>query len=713
MGALRWFLLPVLTIVAVCYSANATIAIDPFLIEEKAFLGYGANWGDYTDRVLSDTQWDRLKTRLEFMKPGMLRIMSLSYTRFATYDSASGQYIAGPDTTLQRVKNNIKMLEITRDLNIPVGIGYWAITATTDNFVNLYADYIDSLISQAGYSNINIFYPQNEPGWGQMSTWSTFTRKMYTAFATRNLPIKIAGPDTYINRYDTTSYSITNTRTCMNVCLASHTGHLGYYELHSYLDPLPPNIYRGYLNEIINRDTNGINKSFFIGEYAPSDISWDVWSFKYGVAMARQQAAFTRAGISGIAKWALDDDSWATNTVKQHGFWSTVSDATIRPAFYSWSLSCRLFQPGCQTLILPETNVPKLDIYAAKMADGNAHDISIAIINDTTVTRSLIVKLPKTASPVTLARYHYFENDRPVDANGFARAKDTLTAVDLSQGLEITLQGRGVVFLTTMYLDSNSISFKENIAFEAESLAITATGIVADTIKESNASSDQWIILNSSEAGGHCEFSINVEREGTYFIGIRAKAAKRHGMYLLSVDGEPVGNSVDLFTTDSSIFRNTNHGSLYLAAGVHLFRFAVSGKNDLSEGFAVGIDRITLAETSDEIVSDSGTNGSTVAETAYDERNEAIVVNSISPNPFNPSTRIHYSLPMRMQHSVAIYNQQGTLVNTLFTGMNAGKFNTIEWNGSDKTGNKVASGVYFVNLRTEKNSIKNKVILVR
>jgi hypothetical protein len=713
MSALKWFLFPILTVVTVCYSANATIAIDPYLIEEKNFIGYGANWGDYTDRVLTDTQWDRLKKRLEFMKPGMLRIMSLSYKRIGVYDSVSQRYVPGPDSSLPSVKNNIRMLEITRDLNIPVGIGWWAITSTDSSYVKLYADYLDSLITKAGYANIKMFYPRNEPKWGELSTWSDFTRKMYNAFQSRNTPIKITGPDSYINRQDTTSYGYTNTQICMNTCLTSHTGHLGYYDLHTYLDPLLPNVFRGYLNEIINRDSNGVNKNFFIGEYAPSDIDWAISSFRLGVSMARQQAAFTRVGISGLVKWALDDDSWETNTVKRHGFWSTVSDPTIRPAFYSWSLSCRLFPPGCQTLILPETNVPKLDIYAAKIADGNANDISITIINDTTISRSLVVKLPKVASPVTLAKYHYFDTDRPVDSNGFAIAKDTLIGVDLSQGVEITLPGKGVVFLTTMYLESNSISFKENLSFEAESLAITAIGVVADTIKESNASSDQWVILNSSEASGHCYFSVNVENEGTYFVGVRAKAAKRNGTYAMSVDDQPLGNPVDLFTMDSSIFCNTNHGSIHLSAGTHTFRFSVSGKNDLSEGFAIGIDRITLAETSDEILSDSVTSGGTMAEGVFDEPNPAIVVNSVFPNPFNPSTTIRYSVPVNEFHSVGVYNLHGTLVRTLFTGVHASLTNRVEWNGCDETGRTVSSGVYVIRIISGKGTLSSKVMMLR
>jgi hypothetical protein len=55
----KWFVLSVVLLsAAIGYTADANIAIDPYLVEEKAFLGYGINWGDYSDRVLSDAQWN-------------------------------------------------------------------------------------------------------------------------------------------------------------------------------------------------------------------------------------------------------------------------------------------------------------------------------------------------------------------------------------------------------------------------------------------------------------------------------------------------------------------------------------------------------------------------------------------------------------------------------------------------------------------------------
>jgi len=70
------------------------------------------------------------------------------------------------------------------------------------------------------------------------------------------------------------------------------------------------------------------------------------------------------------------------------------------------------------------------------------------------------------------------------------------------------------------------------------------------------------------------------------------------------------------------------------------------------------------------------------------------------PNPFNPSTTIEYSLPMASQISLTIYNMLGQEVVNLINNENkpAGDF-SINWNGMDNNGMKVASGTYFYTLK--------------
>jgi hypothetical protein len=71
------------------------------------------------------------------------------------------------------------------------------------------------------------------------------------------------------------------------------------------------------------------------------------------------------------------------------------------------------------------------------------------------------------------------------------------------------------------------------------------------------------------------------------------------------------------------------------------------------------------------------------------------------PNPFNPTTSIKFALPVESKVSAEIYNILGQRVATLVNGvLNAG-YHTIEWNGTNASGQSMGSGVYFVRLSAE------------
>lgn len=81
------------------------------------------------------------------------------------------------------------------------------------------------------------------------------------------------------------------------------------------------------------------------------------------------------------------------------------------------------------------------------------------------------------------------------------------------------------------------------------------------------------------------------------------------------------------------------------------------------------------------------------------------------PNPFGLKTIIRYSLPAQEKASLIIYDIIGRRVRTLLNGMvKPGIYNAI-WNGKDNNGKKVASGIYFCELRTEKQRMQRKIIL--
>ncbi|KAA3598890.1 MAG: T9SS C-terminal target domain-containing protein [Calditrichaeota bacterium] len=80
------------------------------------------------------------------------------------------------------------------------------------------------------------------------------------------------------------------------------------------------------------------------------------------------------------------------------------------------------------------------------------------------------------------------------------------------------------------------------------------------------------------------------------------------------------------------------------------------------------------------------------------------------PNPFNPSTVINYKLAFNNKGKLTIFNILGEEVNSWKLNSNSGE---IVWNGVDKFGKPVSSGIYFYKLVSNKNSITKKMLLLK
>ncbi len=83
------------------------------------------------------------------------------------------------------------------------------------------------------------------------------------------------------------------------------------------------------------------------------------------------------------------------------------------------------------------------------------------------------------------------------------------------------------------------------------------------------------------------------------------------------------------------------------------------------------------------------------------------------PNPFNPETNISFVLAKDMSARLDIYNVRGQKVSTLCNSeLTKGK-HTLQWNGRDAQGRKVASGIYFSRLATPDGSFSQKMMLMK
>lgn len=87
------------------------------------------------------------------------------------------------------------------------------------------------------------------------------------------------------------------------------------------------------------------------------------------------------------------------------------------------------------------------------------------------------------------------------------------------------------------------------------------------------------------------------------------------------------------------------------------------------------------------------------------------------PNPFNPTTRIAFSVSsedLDKEALLSIYNLKGQKVKSYqFSPNSLNNYNEVIWNGKDANSNSVSSGVYFYRLDTYSKKISSKMILMK
>jgi len=90
-----------------------------------------------------------------------------------------------------------------------------------------------------------------------------------------------------------------------------------------------------------------------------------------------------------------------------------------------------------------------------------------------------------------------------------------------------------------------------------------------------------------------------------------------------------------------------------------------------------------------------------------------LAISQIYPNPFNSVTRIRFDLQEPETANLTILNILGQPVATLVNEpLPAGHYETI-WNGSDRRGMNMPTGIYFVRLSAGYRQAVAKVILAR
>ncbi len=91
----------------------------------------------------------------------------------------------------------------------------------------------------------------------------------------------------------------------------------------------------------------------------------------------------------------------------------------------------------------------------------------------------------------------------------------------------------------------------------------------------------------------------------------------------------------------------------------------------------------------------------------------ALRLDQNSPNPFNPSTAIRFSLPEPGSVRLVVHDAAGREIRSLVDSVLPAGEQEVHWGGTDDAGRLVASGVYFCTLEANGGKTVRKMILSR
>jgi hypothetical protein len=133
--------------------------------------------------------------------------------------------------------------------------------------------------------------------------------------------------------------------------------------------------------------------------------------------------------------------------------------------------------------------------------------------------------------------------------------------------------------------------------YEAESVTATvSSGDSQADFADANLSNGQGNKLTASATGDWINYAVNVNSPGTYNVKIKVKKQDTRAKAQLSIGGVNLGSEYDHYAPSDSYIELNLGNRQFSTAGTYNFRFTVTGKNNASSGYTLGIDYILLTK---------------------------------------------------------------------------------------------------------------------
>jgi len=453
------------------------------------FVGNGPQWGGYDNikawtgsATLNEGDWAKLFTRMDYMRPGLIRIMTApgwNYIKNNVYNPS--------------VSNDVlfKILDYCQTKGISVMFGEWGQPALNGNKVDTAwltksVRFLDYMMHTKAYTCLKFYNMCNEPAgsWssigGDYALWQSTYEEIMKRLEAKGLNSKIAviAPDVAVWDLNLTSW-ITRANSFFG-------DKIGAYDVHTY--PTDVQVKGTDYGTMIAgyRAAAPKDKAMIMGElgfkysaesalgvenlkriandpYASEDANMMVYDAFYGVDMADAVIQNMDAGYNGVILWDLDDAMYNVSgkKLKRWGFWNIlgedafggISDEAIRPWFYPMALMCRYFPKGSTIF---KANLPnKKGIRAiGGMKDGK---YTMAVSNSYTITYTVNLKIAAGPVLTNASCYSYIASESgpsfegTIDANGFPKPYAVQT-IDFSKNksFKVTLKPRSFLLITNI-----------------------------------------------------------------------------------------------------------------------------------------------------------------------------------------------------------------------------------------------------------------------
>ncbi len=408
------------------------------------FSGIGVQWDPFNIFPLTESEWDRVVKRVDFLSPEFVRLMIYAPTYCCGLDE-DGRPIY--DFDCPSVKHLLDELDYLESRKVSVILGEWeapgrfggpfeGITADSPKWAQIIGGLLDFLVNKRGYTCIKYFNYVNEANsyWafcGDYDIWKKGIAHLYDKLCELGIShkIRITGPDSVWDDGEAWLHALSEDKDTAD--------KIGLWDVHMY--PTIEEIRGGEVQAKVAEQRSIVSgKDFYMTEVGMvtgktmGDSQPNVKEYSYGVIMPDIAAQVINGGLNGISIWDLDDamhnqDNGYPKTdirsLKQWGFWNSVAGRVfgaheyenIRPHFYTWSLMSRLFRKG-SIVLKPDISaqIDGLRVLVMKTKEG----IALMIVNhsDAAVSADVDTGLAGYCAE----EYHYSESDRPTDENGFA-----------------------------------------------------------------------------------------------------------------------------------------------------------------------------------------------------------------------------------------------------------------------------------------------------